>query len=110
MPYIADQDRNYLDPSIDVLQRALSGLGKKSGHLNYSIVRLLINAIVDEAGNINYDRVNNAVGALVCAGLEFYLRVARPYEDTKIEQNGDLNELAELLRRIKEQMGSSGDR
>lgn len=34
--------------------------------------------------------VEEIVGALQNAHLEFYIRKVRPYEDTKIEQNGDV--------------------
>ena len=30
------------------------------------------------------------MGSFLCAALEFYRRVAAPYEDTKIQQNGDV--------------------
>ena len=30
------------------------------------------------------------MGAFLCAALEFYRRVAAPYEDTKIKENGDV--------------------
>jgi len=32
----------------------------------------------------------DAIGALECAKLELYRRVAAPYEDTKIAENGDV--------------------
>lgn len=35
-------------------------------------------------------RMNSARGAIECAKLEFYARVVRPYEETKIVENGDV--------------------
>jgi hypothetical protein len=34
--------------------------------------------------------MNDVLGALHAAGLEFNRRIVAPYEDTKIEQNGDI--------------------
>jgi hypothetical protein len=39
---------------------------------------------------LRYYHINKAVGVLECIKMEFYRRVAAPYEDTKIEQNGDV--------------------
>jgi hypothetical protein len=39
---------------------------------------------------LSYENINAAVGALECAKLELYRRVAAPYEDTKIAANGDV--------------------
>ncbi len=38
----------------------------------------------------NYERLNAAIGIMECAKLELYRRVAVPYEDKKILQNGDV--------------------
>lgn len=37
-----------------------------------------------------YQGINDVVGALEGAKLEFYRRFAAPYEDTKIQENGDV--------------------
>ena len=37
-------------------------------------------------------KINEAVGALECAKLEFYRRLAGPCEDRKVAENGDLTE------------------
>jgi len=34
--------------------------------------------------------INAIIGALECAKLELYRRVAAPYEDDKIAENGDV--------------------
>jgi hypothetical protein len=38
----------------------------------------------------NYQRLNDALGALEGAKLEFYRRVVVPYEDWKMTENGDV--------------------
>jgi hypothetical protein len=38
----------------------------------------------------SYQSINDVLGALEGAKLEFYRRIAAPYEDTKIQENGDV--------------------
>jgi hypothetical protein len=58
------------------------------GQLNFAISTLLLNYI--EFHGLSYARINDVMGALEGAKQEFYRRVAVPYEDLKIEQNGDI--------------------
>ena len=37
-----------------------------------------------------YTHLNSVMGVLESAKLEFYRRVVAPYEDKKIEENGDI--------------------
>ena len=79
MPYIKELDRIALDS------------GKEPctpGELNY-VITLIIKDYFNEMGK-NYQAINDIVGALEGAKLEFYRRVAAPYEDTKIKENGDV--------------------
>ena len=87
MPYIKMEDR----PKYEKPLRELIGILKSQpvesidGELNYIITRIL-----KESYPLRYFNLNRAVGVLECCKLEFYRRVAAPYEDTKIEQNGDV--------------------
>ncbi len=57
------------------------------GELNYLITTL----VRDYLGQAyTYADINEVVGVLECAKLELYRRVAAPYEDTKIAENGDV--------------------
>ena len=38
----------------------------------------------------NYQTMNDIMGALAGAQIEFYRRKVAPYEDTKIKDNGDV--------------------
>lgn len=59
------------------------------GELNYCLTRIVIEYI--EENGLNYDDgIAAAVSAYECAKLEFYRRVAIPYEDRKIVTNGDV--------------------
>ena len=82
MPYIDDRARKRL---------ADGGVPETSGELNYAITRLVDEYLV-RAGGVRYAHLNEAIGALECAKLELYRRVAAPYEDTKIEESGDVYE------------------
>ena len=85
MPYIKMIDRD----RIDYITDAASNVGiLNAGELNYLITRLCITFMNDRGKN--YQNINNVVGALEGAKLEFYRRYAAPYEDTKIEENGDV--------------------
>lgn len=81
MPYIKQRDRIELDDEMRDIATA--------GELNYAITQLCIDYI-DRHGTINYDAINTVVGVLECAKQEFYRRVATPYENRKIEENGDV--------------------
>ncbi|MDE2097000.1 MAG: hypothetical protein KGL39_07125 [Patescibacteria group bacterium] len=57
-----------------------------AGELNYAITKLLI----AYAQPLSYQKINDVLGALEGAKAEFYRRVAAPYEDIKIQENGDV--------------------
>jgi hypothetical protein len=88
MPYIVDGKRLYLDDEINALARAIEAASSeegRAGNLNYSITRL-----IDRLYDRRYSEINDAVGVLECVKLEFYRRVAAPYEDKKCVENGDV--------------------
>ncbi len=59
-----------------------------SGELNYLISKLCHNYVRDYG--LNYHNINEVIGALECAKQEFYRRIASPYEENKIKENGDI--------------------
>ena len=85
MPYVKQEDRIRLKPLTD----AIAGTEIKSeGELNY-----LITMLCKRYGGCpapSYKVVNAVVGVLECAKLEYYRRLAVPYEDGKIAENGDV--------------------
>lgn len=85
MPYLKPVYRQRLDASINSLA-ALINKDQRAGELNYIINRLML-ALQGEG---KYKDINELVGALECAKLEFYRRKAAPYEDKKAAENGDL--------------------
>jgi len=92
MPYITEVDRNRYDSAIADIVNRLNEQGVDGfypvGDLNY-----LISAIIDRTlsrQGVRYKNLNAIIGALECAKLELYRRVAAPYEDEKITENGDV--------------------
>jgi hypothetical protein len=82
MPYIDKQRRKNLTPA----------QVRNAGELNYLITKVIRDYISDESGirGLSYQVINDIIGALEGAKLEFYRRIAAPYEDTKIKLNGDV--------------------
>lgn len=80
MPYIKETERNNIK----------SGFADAvtPGELNFLITSIVDKYLTDNG--LNYNAINNAVGALECAKLELYRRIAVPYEDKKIRENGDV--------------------
>lgn len=58
------------------------------GELNYALTSLCIGYM--RTHGKRYATINDCLGALEGAKQEFYRRVAVPYEDEKIKQNGDV--------------------
>lgn len=81
MPYIPAGKRGLLEPS-SMMEAATPG------DLNFQFTRLAIKYI-EHLGQ-SYNTINDVLGALEGAKAEFYRRVAAPYEDQKINQNGDV--------------------
>jgi SLT domain-containing protein len=82
MPYITQDRRKQLNPHSYDPEWAST-----PGELNYQITEL-IKQYWKSTGN--YQGINDIVGVLEGAKLEFYRRIAVPYEDKKIAENGDV--------------------
>lgn len=102
MPYIDNDKREEINPLVEQLRDILSSMGD----LNYTITRLCDAYLTTEEG-IRYSRLNDLVGALECAKLELYRRVAAPYEDKKAQENGDAYESVKELREVPEPVRST---
>jgi hypothetical protein len=84
MPYVSKSDRIDLNQKIVYAGRSINN----AGELNYLLTRIVDQYIYTKGKS--YASINEAIGALECAKLELYRRIAAPYEDTKIQQNGDV--------------------
>jgi len=87
MPYILQEDRPKYEESLSTLIGILKEqpVERIDGELNYIITRIL-----KESYPLRYFNINRAIGVMEACKLEYYCRVAAPYEDTKIKQNGDV--------------------
>lgn len=80
MPYVREDRRRFPHTSPQLI-----GTG---GDLNYRITRMIIEYV--QKHGLNYDTIESVRGCLDGAKSEFDRRVAFPYEDRKIRENGDV--------------------
>ncbi len=92
MPYIKKNERKKYEKAIEEITLQLNLQGTNGfypvGDLNYIITTILTKTL-DRQG-IRYQTLNAIIGALECSKLELYRRMISPYEDTKVETNGDV--------------------
>lgn len=81
MPYIKEEQRASLG------ERFING-AEDAGELNYVLTKTILNYFKWNGGR--YQQINDVIGALEGAKLEFYRRIVAPYEDSKIKENGDV--------------------
>lgn len=88
MPYIKKDRRERLDIAIAQAVAFLHEVPEedRDGEINY-IVTVILKRIYQPP---KYYRYNRAMGVLECIKQEFYRRVVAPYEDKKIQENGDV--------------------
>jgi hypothetical protein len=87
MPYLK-QDRRKMLFDLYFSKTKNFEIELTAGDLNYIFTKL----IDSQLKSLNYAKINEMIGALECAKLELYRRVAAPYEDIKMEENGDVYE------------------
>lgn len=89
MPYITKESRDNLDSSLEPLLEILKGAqySLTPGEINYVLTKVVHAYLSTE---LNYYRLNSMIGALECCKMELYRRIAVPYEDRKIAENGDI--------------------
>jgi len=87
LPYIKSGNRNKYNTILKELIETLKALPPEEadGELNYIVTKML-----KEIYPLRYFHINRAVGVLECIKLEYYRRVAAPYEDKKIQESGDV--------------------
>lgn len=83
MPYIKDD--NYKREELHPFSHSPA---ECAGDLNFQITMLCLQYL--RYNKINYQSMNDVLGALDGASKEFYRRVVSPYEDKKIKENGDV--------------------
>lgn len=76
MPYIPKKDRDDCFPA------------RSAGELNFCFTNDITTYV--EKHGLSYQTINDIIGALEGAKLEFYRRVVVPYEDKKCQENSDV--------------------
>lgn len=79
MPYITQRRRDKIDDTDSAYN---------AGELNYILTKELMSYLNSKGRS--YKTINDVLGALEGAKLEFYRRVAVPYEKKKMRDNGDV--------------------
>lgn len=102
MPYINESERLELDECIDTMISCIrdtktnlnnpSDLKNHLGRINYAFSRVLA-GLMDKP---SYNKIAMITGVLENIKQEFYRRIASPYEDKKIVENGDIKEYKKL--------------
>ncbi len=89
MPYIKQERRENIRPCeipgdnvVDIEEIDCAG------DLNFTFTVIIKNYLLRKG--LNYQNINDAIGALEGAKLELYRRTAVPYEEQKIKENGDV--------------------
>ena len=87
MPYIKPENRAKYERVLNELINVLKSLPAEEvdGELNYVVTKML-----KQIYPLRYFHINKAIGVLECIKLEFYRRVAAPYEDKKMKGSGDV--------------------
>jgi len=89
MPYIKQDRRTRINKLLDEVISEITCQNNfdYDGELNYAISYLVATAF----GPIwRYHYIARAISVFECAKLEFYRRIAAPYEDKAIAKNGDI--------------------
>jgi len=79
MPYVNEEAREHIEGYENP---------RNAGELNYAITLTALEYMGEKP--FCYQTFNDIIGALEGAKLELYRRMIAPYEDTKIEENGDV--------------------
>ena len=103
MPYIDEEERLELDTQIDNMILAIRDnktnlnnphdFSNYLGRINYCFSRIVYGVMRD----VSYRNIAMVTGVLENIKQEYYRRVAEPYEDIKIRQNGDIKEYKGLI-------------
>jgi hypothetical protein len=87
LPYIKVKNRIKYEKVLEELVKILKVLPPEEidGEFNYVVTKML-----KEIYPLRYFHINKAIGVLECIKLEYYRRIAAPYEDSKIKESGDV--------------------
>ena len=87
MPYITKEERTPFDRPISTILKTLSENKFHSGAVTYVIYRIVHRIFLNDQ---RYETIARIRGILLGVLDEFNRRLAHPYEDLKIKENGDI--------------------
>lgn len=82
MPYIKPNDRTKFASYAD----AIANSADNAGDLNYALT-VILHGYIKKKG-LKYANLNEVIGMLECCKMELYRKIAGPYEEQKITENG----------------------
>ena len=85
MPYIKQEDRKKFE---EILKLVNETPIDTVGDLNFLVTSICLKYFSQEKEN--YERHNAVIGVLECAKNEWYRMRTVPYENIKIDENGDV--------------------
>ena len=95
MPYIKEEGRLPLNILIETLAETINS----KGDLNYVICELVGKLILNT--KISYTQISEWIDGVDGAENELRRRLLDPYEDLKIEQNGDVPSFIQILEEME---------
>lgn len=85
MPYLRESDKQYFEKLVTALKKCAIANG---GELNYLFTEIINQYHVTNTKR--YESMNTVIGALESCKTEYQRRVVNPYEDKKIQDNGEV--------------------
>jgi len=87
MPYIKKEQRPAIDKLIQPIIEHVKSLPieDQDGSINYAVTKIFKNVYPKK-----YFHFNRALGVLTAITQEFYRKIIGPYEEEKIQENGDV--------------------
>jgi hypothetical protein len=95
MPYIKEEGRLPLNILIETLAETINS----KGDLNYVICELVGKLILNT--KISYTQISEWIDGVDGAENELRRRLLDPYEDLKIDQNGDVPSFIQILEEME---------
>ncbi len=94
MPYIKPKHRNRVDEHIDRLVESLRynvDDEDVDGIANYVVTSVLCKLFLSKRYKLRYRNMARLLGCLEACKMEFYRRIAEPYEDGAACKHGDID-------------------
>lgn len=101
MPYIKKEAREFYHFEVKNLVEKLKTVDFVAGDINYIVSNIIAEAYKAKP---SYQTINNMIGALEGAKLEFYRRVATPHEELKALENGDVEIYSNITKTLESEI------